>query len=78
MKRVMDYVAGVFEQGQGDGWERIVWSRHSTVELAARAARMYSRQDSPATGGSLTWAAWYGPIGGPYRTVEDRCERSAK
>ena len=70
MKRMMDYMAGVFEQGQRDSWERIVWSRHSTMSLAARAARMYSRRGGPATGGAMTWAAWYGPVGGPYCTVE--------
>jgi len=46
------WAAGVWEQGRG----LVEWSKHSTRELATKAAMKYSRQNHQSTGGLLTWA----------------------
>jgi hypothetical protein len=59
MKR--EWAAGVWEQNIG----LLVWSNHSTEELAIRAAYRYSRRQSksgPRTGGMLSWS---GGVKGP-------------
>lgn len=56
-KRQLAWAAGVWNQitENDDGVGLVVWSRHTTRDLAERAARRYARDRTASTGGPLSW-----------------------
>lgn len=50
--KTLHWEAGVWEPGMG----MVVWSRHSTRDLAVRAAIRYARASRCQSGGMLTWS----------------------
>ena len=58
------HAAGVYEQANRGGWKLVTWSRHRSARAAESAARRYRRRRGPATGGALSWSAWWGCLDG--------------
>lgn len=66
-----EWSAGIYEQSES-GWKLVEWSRHSRRELALAAAKKYARQEQSATGGLLSWSAWYRQSDHPETEVNSR------